>query len=85
MCYTLSVGGPLTSPQTNGAAGCTTGTLYTSSISVSFTQQLTIVAGGTGYLDSAAQSYAYTINSSVGPGNPVGTPGRSAIDIILIP
>jgi hypothetical protein len=49
------------SPATNGTTGCTTGTLYTGTVSVSTTETLYAVAGGTGYTDSAVGSAAYTI------------------------
>ena len=52
-------------PATNGSTGCTTGTLYTGSISVSSTETLYAVAGGTGYTDSTIASAAYTINGAV--------------------
>jgi hypothetical protein len=49
------------SPATNGTTGCTTGTLYSGAISVSATETLYAVAGGTGYLDSSVGSAAYTL------------------------
>lgn len=49
------------SPATDGSAGCTTGTLYTGAISVSTSETLYAVAGGTGYLDSSVGSAAYTL------------------------
>ena len=60
------------SPATNGTTGCTTGTLYSTTVSVSSTETLYAVAGGTGYTDSAVGSAAYTI--SAGTPAPVGTP-----------
>jgi hypothetical protein len=51
------------SPATNGTTGCTTGTLYTSPVSVSASETLYAVAGGTGYLDSSVGSAAYTITA----------------------
>ena len=65
------------SPATNGTTGCTTGTLYTGTISVSSTETLYAVAGGTGYYDSAIASAAYTISA-----NPIaivnnGTPAHT--------
>jgi hypothetical protein len=50
------------SPATNGTTGCTTGTLYTGTVSVASTETLYAVAGGTGYMDSAVGSAAYTIS-----------------------
>jgi hypothetical protein len=49
------------SPATDGTTGCTTGTLYTSPVTVSASETLYAVAGGTGYTDSAVGSAAYTI------------------------
>lgn len=54
------------SPVTNGTTGCTTGTLYSGSISVTSSETIYAVAGGTGYLDSSVGSAAYTIT----PGSP---------------
>jgi hypothetical protein len=50
------------SPATNGATGCGNGTLYTGAISVSASETLYFVAGGTGYTDSSVGSAAYIIN-----------------------
>jgi hypothetical protein len=52
-------------PATNGTTGCTTGTLYTTAISVSSSETLYFVAGGTGYVDSAVGNAVYVI--SAGP------------------
>jgi hypothetical protein len=52
------------SPATNGTTGCTTGTLYTGAISVTSSETLYAVAGGTGYPDSSVGSAAYVINTS---------------------
>jgi len=49
------------SPATNGSTGCTTGTLYTGPVTVSSSETLYAVAGGTGYTDSSVGSAAYTI------------------------
>lgn len=52
-------------PATNGTTGCTTGTLYSGAVTVSTTETLFAVAGGTGYSsDSSVGSAAYTINAS---------------------
>jgi hypothetical protein len=51
------------SPATNGTTGCTTGTHYTAPVSVSATETLYAVAGGTGYSDSSVGSAAYTITT----------------------
>lgn len=51
------------SPATNGSTGCTTGTLYTSPVTVSSSETLHAVAGGTGYTDSSVASAAYVIES----------------------
>lgn len=55
ICYNTSG-----SPATNGTTGCTTGTLYTGTVSVSTPETLYAVSGGTGYKDSAVGSAAYT-------------------------
>jgi Chitobiase/beta-hexosaminidase C-terminal domain len=52
------------SPATNGTTGCTTGTLYSSPVSVSSSETLYAVAGGTGYTDSTVGSAAYVINGT---------------------
>jgi hypothetical protein len=52
-------------PATNGTTGCTTGTLYSGTVSVSSSQTLYAVAGGTGYTDSSVASAAYTITAGV--------------------
>ena len=52
------------SPATNGTTGCTTGTHYTSPVSVSASETLYAVAGGTGYVDSSVGSAAYTITGA---------------------
>jgi Chitobiase/beta-hexosaminidase C-terminal domain len=57
-CYTVNG----STPATNGTTGCTTGTLYAGSISVGSTLTLKVIAGGTGYMDSAVLSVPYTIN-----------------------
>jgi hypothetical protein len=49
------------SPATNGTTGCTTGTLYSSAISVPSTETLYAVCGGAGYSDSTVGSALYTI------------------------
>lgn len=59
MCYTTNG----TTPATNGSTGCTTGTLYSTTISVSATETLKVIAGGTGYTDSSVVSYAYIITA----------------------
>lgn len=67
ICYNTSG-----SPATNGSTGCTTGTLYTTPITVSSNETLYAVSGGTGFTDSAISSAAYiispfaVINSSTG-------------------
>jgi len=54
-------------PATNGTTGCTTGTLYAYSVSVSASETLYAVAGGTGYTDSAVGSAAYVITTPPTP------------------
>jgi len=55
ICYNTSG-----SPATNGTTGCTTGTLYTGTVSVSTAETLYAVAGGTGYKDSTVGSATYS-------------------------
>jgi Chitobiase/beta-hexosaminidase C-terminal domain len=52
------------SPATNGASGCATGTLYAGPITVSSSETLYAVAGGTGYSDSSVGSVSYVVSSS---------------------
>ena len=59
-----------TTPATNGATGCANGTKYTTTFTLSVTTTLKIIAGGTGYTDSAVQSYLFTIVANV-PAMPV--------------
>lgn len=51
------------SPATNGTTGCTTGTIYTSPVSVATSETLFAVAGGTGFLDSTIGSASYVITT----------------------
>jgi Chitobiase/beta-hexosaminidase C-terminal domain len=60
MCYTTNGA----TPATNGSTGCTTGTLYSSAITVSTSETLKAVAGGTGYTDSSVGSATYTIQAN---------------------
>jgi hypothetical protein len=60
-------------PATNGTTGCTTGTLYTGTVSVSSSETLYAVAGGTGYLDSSVGSASYVIASGVAGSSIRGT------------
>ena len=50
------------SPATNGTSGCTTGSVYSGAITVSSSETLYFVAGGTGFTDSSVGSAAYVIN-----------------------
>ncbi len=60
LCYTTNG----TTPATNGATGCTTGSVYSGAITVSSSQTVKILAGGTAFLDSSVTSAAYTINGA---------------------
>lgn len=60
ICYTTNG----TSPATNGVAGCTTGTLYSTAIAVSVSETIKAVAGGTGFTDSSVGSAAYVIRTA---------------------
>jgi hypothetical protein len=55
-------------PATNGTNGCTTGTLYTAPVSVSVSETLYAVAGGSGYIDSSVNSAVYVITPPGGNG-----------------
>jgi glucuronoarabinoxylan endo-1,4-beta-xylanase len=55
VCYTTDG----TIPLTNGTTGCTVGTLYSGSITVSGNMTIKAVAGGTGYNDSTVVSAAF--------------------------
>jgi chitobiase/beta-hexosaminidase-like protein len=57
MCYTTN--GAV--PATNGSSGCSSGTLYTSAITISVTSLLQVIAGGTGFTDGSVASYNYAI------------------------
>lgn len=50
------------SPATNGSTDCTTGTQYTTPVTVSSSETLYAVAGGTGLTDSAVNSASYVIS-----------------------
>jgi hypothetical protein len=54
------------SPATDGGAGCTTGSLYSTPITVSSNETLFAVAGGPGLTDSAVGSATYKINPFAG-------------------
>lgn len=53
-------------PATNGATGCITGSVYSGAITVSTSETLFFVAGGTGFLDSSVGSAAYVISTGGG-------------------
>jgi hypothetical protein len=53
------------SPATNGSNGCASGTQHTGPVTVSSSETLYAVAGGTGYDDSPVASANYVIQSSV--------------------
>jgi hypothetical protein len=76
ICYNTTGG-----PATNGSTGCTAGTQYTGPVSVSSSETLYAVAGGTGYTDSSVRSAAYTINVAGTKTTPtvVVTPSSSSI------
>jgi hypothetical protein len=71
ICYNLST----TVPQTNGSTGCTNGTLYAGSLTVSSTETISAVAGGTGYTDSPLVRGAYTISPLIAHVAMSGGPG----------
>lgn len=57
MCYTRSA----TMPAINGGTTCASGTQVSGTILISASGPLNVVAGGTGYGDSAVASYSYVI------------------------
>jgi hypothetical protein len=59
-CWTLDGSTPIT----NGASGCTHGTLYSGAIPVTVNSTLMIVAGGTTYIDSLVSSFAFVFHGS---------------------
>lgn len=61
ICYTTDG----STPATNGSTGCTHGTLFTTAISVSTSETIMAIAGGTGISDGSVASGAYTISSTV--------------------
>jgi hypothetical protein len=52
-------------PATNGSIGCATGTLYTGPVTISSSETLYAVAGGTGYNDGPVVNASYVIKTSV--------------------
>jgi hypothetical protein len=89
ICYSFTG-----SPRTNGAGGCAAGTLYSGAVSVSTSETLSAVAGGTGFTDSAVGSAAYIITVPVTPtfalsastpaAVPKGSPATSTITVSTI-
>jgi len=68
VCYTLTG----TTPVTNGlGTGCTTGTQYSSAITINTSETLEAVAGTSTEADSTVSSYSYTLTVA----NPSCTPG----------
>jgi hypothetical protein len=67
ICYTING----TTPQTNGGAGCTTGSLYSAPVSVSVAETIKAIAGGTGYTDSLVTTATYSFRATA----PTATPG----------
>jgi hypothetical protein len=55
-------------PATDGTTGCTTGSLYTAPVTVSVSETLYAIAGGTGYVDSSVGSAIYIITGGGGGG-----------------
>jgi hypothetical protein len=51
-------------PATNGATSCAAGTLYSGTVTVSLSETLYAVAGGTGYTDSSVGSASYVVSSA---------------------
>jgi hypothetical protein len=68
------------SPATNGSTGCTTGTQYSTPITVSSNETIYAVAGGTGFTDSSVGSAAYVINPFASGGTaPANSPTFSPV------
>jgi hypothetical protein len=61
MCYTTNGATPVT----NGGSACSVGTLYATSILVSGSETVTIVAGGAGFSDSSTAVYTYIIQPAI--------------------
>lgn len=59
VCYTTNG----TTPVPNGAGGCTTGTLYSTAVSVASTETLEAVGALAGYNNSPVSSGLYTVNA----------------------
>jgi hypothetical protein len=59
ICYSTSI-----TPSTNGGTGCSSGTLYTTPVTIASSSTLQAVAGGAGYTDSTVGSATYTINGA---------------------
>jgi hypothetical protein len=57
ICFSTS-----TTPATNGSTGCSTGTLYSTPLTVSSNETINAIAGGTGFADSPVSSAAYIIS-----------------------
>jgi chitobiase/beta-hexosaminidase-like protein len=72
ICYTTNG----TTPATNGAAGCTTGSVYSAPVNIPTTRTLKAIAGGTGYMDSSVTSGLYTISTVATM--PTCTPGTGS-------
>lgn len=70
MCYTTNGSTPVST-----AGSCTTGTLYSGAISVSFTQTVKAIGFANGWTDSNVGSAAYTITILGTPANSVGAFG----------
>jgi hypothetical protein len=71
ICYTIGT----TTPVTNGSGtDCTTGTKYTTALTVSSTEQLNAVAGGNGLTDSPVSFYNFQIGASAGGPAPAPAP-----------
>ena len=58
-------------PSTNGSTGCVTGSLYGTPITVSASEKIYAVAGGSGYIDSPVAISSYVIQAQ--PSTPVAT------------
>ena len=68
------------SPATNGNTGCTTGTQYSTPITVSSNETIYAVAGGSGFTDSSVGSAAYVINPFASGGTaPANAPTFSPV------
>jgi len=69
------------SPATNGGTGCTTGTRYSGPVTVSVSETLFAVAGGTGFSDSSVASAVYTVPAAQSPSMFASVPFSTGVNV----